>query len=403
MKIARRHVGSGRTYCFGIVALLACAVVSPTAAGQDFQRGDANADGVLDLGDAVWSLSVLFIGGAISCQDALDSNDDGAMNIADPVYTLTYLFSVGPPPPLPWPSAGVDPTADALGCNPPPYPGLTFLAVNASGYEEYTLDVDPSVILILIPIDPSGTTFTMGQQGVINATPEHAVTLTRSYFISKHEITNAQYKLYCDLTGSPYPPIDSSGLQNLPPNHFTDPQYADHPVVLISWNELVAPGGYLDWAGLALPSEAQWEYAARPTGESYPWGNDAPNAGGTYRGNYCTGGGFPLSCGLDDGWQQTAPVGTFASFAGPFGTLDQAGNVYEWCLDAFAPYTAAPATDPVFLGAPGASKVVRGGAWFDPGGADGPTSFFSAYRIMFEPDPILPYPFAGFRPVLEIP
>ena len=81
-----------------------------------FIRGDSNADGSCDIGDAVNVLSFLFGGGSCPCADSCDCNDDGQVNIADAICKLSFLFSGGPPPPTPHPSCGSDPTADSLGC-----------------------------------------------------------------------------------------------------------------------------------------------------------------------------------------------------------------------------------------------------------------------------------------------
>jgi hypothetical protein len=89
----------------------------PAPPGDQFRRGDANADGALDIADAVYLLEQLFSGATpTECPDAADANDDGLMNIADPVFTLSSLFSGGPFPSPPFDSCGVDPTADSLEC-----------------------------------------------------------------------------------------------------------------------------------------------------------------------------------------------------------------------------------------------------------------------------------------------
>jgi hypothetical protein len=81
-----------------------------------FSRGDANADGGIDIGDAIATLSYLFTGGTIPCDNAADSNDDGTLNIADGIALLGYLFNGATPPPPPFPDCGIDPTPDALEC-----------------------------------------------------------------------------------------------------------------------------------------------------------------------------------------------------------------------------------------------------------------------------------------------
>ncbi|MFN0059813.1 MAG: formylglycine-generating enzyme family protein [Planctomycetota bacterium] len=248
--------------------------------------------------------------------------------------------------------SGVDPYGRfVLSVERTSYPGLTLSGTNPEGYREYTLDLDPTVVLILIP----GGTFMMGTAaGLLAEMPAHQVTLS-PYFIAKYEITNAQYKRYCDATMTPYPPEPSPGF--LTPSYFTNPSSVNFPVVMVSWNDVQ---GYLTWAGLTLPTEAQWEFAACWTdGRIYPWGNEAPDAGGVYRASYCAG----TFC-FFDGWQHTSPVDAFDQFAGPFGTRDQSGNVQEWCQDRYGAYTSSPAVDPTGP-AIGSLRVVRGGYWFD--------------------------------------
>lgn len=358
-------------------------------------------DGVIDIADPIQSLSYLFSLGALSCLSAADSNDDGDLNIADPITTLGFLFSSGPLLPPPFPACGDDPTPDPLSClTPPPacttYPGLTFVGTNVQGYREYTLDIDPTVVLILIP----GGTFEMGQTGV--AAPVHEVTLS-PYFISKFEITNSQYRLYCDATLSPYPPPPS--CCGMPADHFTNPLYDDHPVVRVSWNDLNAPGGYLEWAGLVLPTEAQWEFAARGTpggdaGRTYPWGDELPDSGGVYHCNGCWG----YNCGPTDNWVYTSPVDAspFNQYPGPFGTLGQAGNVWEWCHDLWGPYPSTPQVDPTGPDVSGfTARVFRGGGWNGLDGSPFDPSLRSAYRINNSPS--LRRVFTGFRPAGVLP
>lgn len=133
----------------------------------------------------------------------------------------------------------------------------------------------------------------------------------------------------------------------------------DHPVVHVSWNDAVA---YCDWAGRRLPSEAEWEYAARGgiEGAKYPWGDDEVDAGG-WRANIWQG-EFPTSNTVEDGFLTTAPVRTFAPNG--YGLWQPVGNVWEWCQDWFDPnyYGRAPESSPAGPDR-GQARILRGGSY----------------------------------------
>ena len=121
-----------------------------------------------------------------------------------------------------------------------------------------------------------------------------------------------------------------------------------HPVN-VSWNDAKA---YAKWAGVTLPTEAQWEKAARGTdGRVYPWGNDWDAA----KCNNSVGANHP---------GKTSPVGSFPAGASPYGCLDMAGNVWQWCADWYGAdyYTTSPAKNPTGP-ATGTVRVLRGGSW----------------------------------------
>lgn len=117
----------------------------------------------------------------------------------------------------------------------------------------------------------------------------------------------------------------------------------DHPVVHVSWLDAQA---YCEWAGKQLPTEAQWEYAARSAqdGNFYPWGNDR-NPNGEWKQNIWQG-TFPIEDTGEDGFKTTAPVATFP--ANDFGLRDMSGNVWEWCADYYQPeyYSVSPLKNP---------------------------------------------------------
>ncbi|MEV6269283.1 formylglycine-generating enzyme family protein [Kribbella sp. NPDC051936] len=134
----------------------------------------------------------------------------------------------------------------------------------------------------------------------------------------------------------------------------------DHPVVHVSWNDAVA---YCKWAGRRLPTEAQWEYAARGglEGARYPWGDELIGDDGEWRCNIWQG-EFPRTNTEEDGYLTTAPVRTFQPNG--YGLWQMVGNVWEWCEDWFGPryYKFSPAGNPSGPSL-GAARVMRGGSY----------------------------------------
>ena len=185
--------------------------------------------------------------------------------------------------------------------------------------------------------------------------PQHTVYVSE-FWIDKTEVTNAQYRKCVEAGTCRVPTTCDWGEPT-----YSDSSKADHPVVCVSWEDAKA---YCEWAGKRLPTEAEWEKAARGTdGRKYPWGNSFDGT----KVNFCD-----ANCefdwkdsGADDGYQRTAPVGSHPEGASPYGTLDMAGNAWEWCQDWFDAdyYANSPQRDPQGPSSE-SSRVVRGGSWY---------------------------------------
>jgi len=190
--------------------------------------------------------------------------------------------------------------------------------------------------MALIP----GGEFLMGtDHGPPDARPIHRLTVS-SYWIDRHEVTNSDYR-HCLSDGVCTAPKDRQ--------RFDDPQHGDHPVTNITWKQAYT---YCQWRGGRLPTEAEWEKAARgPEGWRYPWGNSDE----------------PLKTKRDRmaaGTNGTTPVGASSDTLSPYGLFDMVGNVWEWVKDWYAEdyYAAMPSHDPQGP-LSGTFRVLRGGDW----------------------------------------
>jgi serine/threonine-protein kinase len=229
-----------------------------------------------------------------------------------------------------------------------------------------------------------GGTFQMGStEGEDNEIPMHNVTLD-SFWIDKTELTNAKFAVYLNAEdnlvegGEAWMDIEDQGsLIELAGGQYRPGDgYADHPVAGVSWH---GARSYCDWAGGRLPTEAEWEYAARgPNGNTYPWGDEEPTCD-LAQYHECSG--------------RTAPVGSLPDGASWVGALDMAGNVWEWVADRYGEYPSTAQTNPVGPHI-GDYRVQRGGSWspFDFG-------VRSAYRVGDAPVSWTSY--SGFRCVVS--
>ena len=196
-----------------------------------------------------------------------------------------------------------------------------------------------------------GGTFQMGGDGEYDGRPIHAVTVG-SFEMSKTEVTVGQYR-QCVNAGACTEPSD--GWENVPGVR------ENHPVVYVTWNQAKA---FAEFAGARLPTEAEWEYAAKSGGQDivFPWGNEEPNCD-RLNFNRCVGVGVWAvgNKGLGD----TTPVCTYATGNTAQALCDMAGNVWEWVEDDWhGSYEGAPVDGSAYIDNPrGSGRVFRGGSW----------------------------------------
>ena len=280
----------------------------------------------------------------ISVGGNVDANGDGVVNTKDLEFVDAHLGRIGNHP------------ADVNDDNVVNIVDL-MLVKNAIGTttRQPRGDVDG---MVLIPAD----TFQMGSEnGEDNEKPVHTVHVD-AFYMDTHEVTNAEYKKFVDAN----PQWQKGRIQRRFHNdwylhHWNGNDYpvgkGDHPVVYVSWYAAMA---YSQWAGKRLPTEAEWEKAARGglVGKKYPWGDKSDGGEANYGGNV----------------DNTTPVGQYPPNA--YGLYDMAGNVWEWCLDEYQEnfYSHSPRQNPI-AGATSIQQVVdnytnvntlrvlRGGNW----------------------------------------
>ncbi|MBM3235225.1 formylglycine-generating enzyme family protein [Candidatus Poribacteria bacterium] len=188
---------------------------------------------------------------------------------------------------------------------------------------------------------PAGT-FQMGSNdGREDERPVHAVYLD-AFYMDVYEVTNAQYKKFLDATPG-----------SRAPNQWNNPKFnaSNQPVVGVTWFEAVS---YAEWVGERLPTEAEWEKAARGglIGKQYPWGDNLTHNNANF-----------IGIGANDIWDdQTSPVGSFPPNG--YGLYDMIGNVWEWCSGWYSGiyYVNSPKQNPKGPGS-GNNRVLRGSFW----------------------------------------
>ena len=295
-------------------------VVSPSQAGL---LGDLDGDGEPTVGDAIRILRIVV--GLDADDECADGNRNGSTDVGDAIMLLRCVVGLDE-----WPLG----ECGGGGCD----------------LGEETIGPDGQTLVCV----PAGSFMMGSENGLYDERPVHRVTLT-GFWIGKCEVTNDQYATFLNEV-QPANVNDwlavgdaSCGIEYVAGTYRSKSQLGAHPVVKVSWSGAVE---YCEHYGYALPTEAQWEYAAAgPDARTYPWGNvwDEEKCC-----NYNNTGPFG----------NTFPVGSFPTGASWCGALDIAGNVCEWCTDWYSGtyYPVSPELNPPGP-AEGEWKVLRGGCW----------------------------------------
>ncbi len=248
---------------------------------------------------------------------------------------------------VPAATASLEPTSTLAADTPtsspiPPEPTATSTALS-------TTRISPADGMTQLYV-PAGTV-NMGAFDIFaedDEKPGHAVQID-AFWIDQVEVTNGMYAL-CVQAGVCTPPMKVSFGNRT--NYFGSQEFRDYPVVYVTWLDAKT---YCEWTGRRLPTEAEWERAARGDDmRTYPWGGEPPNS---------------LLANANNALGDTSRVGSYAAGASPFGALDMAGNVWEWVADFYNPnyYAVSPAANPTGPEAQPSRfmRVIRGGSYQD--------------------------------------
>lgn len=224
---------------------------------------------------------------------------------------------------------------------------------------------------------PAGSFMMGSEDGEADEKPVHKVTLD-AFFMDKYEVTVADFKRFVDdqkyktdaekagwsyrWNGKEWEKMNGVFWRHNAKGELINAENMNHPVIHVSWNDANA---YAQWAGKRLPTEAEWEYAARSGSKQYKfaWGNVNPAGNIADESLKRVFTEWSIWDNYNDGFVYTAPVGFFAANA--FGLFDMTGNVWEWCADWYDSgyYKTSAEYDPKGP-ANGTSRVLRGGSWY---------------------------------------
>ena len=252
-------------------------------------------------------------------------------NTATPTPTSTFTATFTPTN-TPLPTSTFTPTPGRGATLLSPQDGMPLVYVPAGEFQMGSTDQQIDSLLAL----HRG----WKREWFANELPQHSLTL-ETYWIDQMEVSNAQYQ-QCEQAGKCSPPAETTSYTHT--TYYNDPKFDGYPVAYVSWQDA---SNYCSWAGRRLPTEAEWEKAARgPDGRAYPWQDQAPDSS-------------LANFGMTTG--DTLPVASFPNSKSYYGALNMAGNVWEWTSDWYQAYPG---------GAPDNAygeqyRVVRGGSWID--------------------------------------
>lgn len=275
----------------------------------------------------------------------------GITKLIIPLVVINFLFGcVNQPPPIPT----VDPTQTTTVS-----PTATITTVPTKELSIGTTrkrDTDNMVMLYV----PAGE-FLMGSlesdpNALEDENPQHKLFLD-SYWIDQTEVTNEMYSK-CVFENACAQPMKLYSQTR--ENYYGNPEYSDYPVIFVTWENAK---DYCQWAGVRLPSEAEWEKAARGEGGNiYPWGNEFDCHKGNFDDEVNFDSGVVSGGPACDGYEDTSPVGTFPSGVSLYRVFDMAGNVWEWVNSIYMtyPYTAGDGREDINAKE---NHVLRGGGF----------------------------------------
>jgi formylglycine-generating enzyme required for sulfatase activity len=235
-----------------------------------------------------------------------------------------------------------------------------------------------------------GGEFVMGSEdGKDDEKPVHTVYLD-AFWIDQSEVTNAMYSI-CVQAGECNPPNSTKSYTR--DSYYGKSEFDNYPVIYVSWNDAQT---YCEWAGRRLPTEDEWEKVAGwdeniQAQRLFPWGNAFDDTKVNFCDNNCLF-DFGSNGRDDDGYIDTAPVGSYPAGRSFYGAFDMAGNVREWVADWYDVYPGGDENSSKYFGQK--YRVLRGGAW------NSDRYYLHSVRRNYD-DPTVTYPYNGFRCVMD--